>query len=64
MNHWFLCARDVMWVLITLMPLALALFAGVESKKEDSNGSEVELLFLAVAWQVIFVVVLYMGWIK
>lgn len=40
MNHWFLCARDVMWVVVCAVPIILAAGAGIAvqaygGKKDD-----------------------------
>lgn len=56
MSHWFLCARDVMWVFIAMIPLALSVYS--------SEGNDFNPLFLAVVIQAIGIGCLYLGVIK
>jgi len=63
MSHWFLTARDIMWVFICFGPVLLSYGAGRESVLSDTH-SVAEWLTAAILWQVLFVVCLYMGVIK
>ena len=63
MNHWILCGRDVMWVILMFLPLFLSSYFGYEvSKKEEVLSFNV--MAFAIGMQVTMVVLLYTGAIR
>jgi len=57
MDHWFLCARDVMWLAFSLAPL----FVCRISKEEEDGYS---LIMVAVGIHFTGILCLYMGLIR
>lgn len=57
MNHWFLCARDVMWLLVALFPIAMAYDSG-EMQSRDSNKAQNTIL-IAASFQCLLLGLLY-----
>lgn len=66
MNHWFLCARDLMYLFISLLPLLFSFSAGQYFESSFSNERENVLfnLFFAILIQSIGINLLYNGVIK
>lgn len=62
MNHWFLCARDVMWVVVAVMPLILSAVGAAWSENYPGRGDH--LFALAAMWQGVGIALLYQGAIK
>lgn len=63
MNHWFLVARDIMWVCIGLAPIVLGAVFGVQSHLKHDFDS-FRALFVALIIQLALVIGLYEGWIR
>ena len=62
MNHWFLCARDIMWLVIFILPLLFINRATIYYKENDCKY--VDYTLLAILAQFIIVSTLYTGYIK
>lgn len=60
MTHWFLCARDVMWLCVMLFPLTASFLAA----SPDEPDLLANRFFIAVVSQVVLVTCLYEGVIR
>lgn len=65
MNHWFLCARDVMWFFIAYLPLFLSSYFGWEVGKDKAeNDFSGGMMFFAFFLQTVGISLLYGGVIR
>ncbi len=64
MNHWFLCARDLMWFVLAMAPLFLSSYYGWLLGKNEDTINDFDTLFFAIFIQVVGIVCLYTGAIK
>lgn len=65
MNHWFLCARDVMWAALAVAPLVLAsAVTQMPSESDLDHGGRAFLTLLALGIQIGGIACLYYGVIQ
>lgn len=59
MNHWFLCGRDLMWVLVGGFPLARAFVGGYKVSEGERSGDISWMLCSAILSQVAIILLLW-----
>ncbi len=64
MNHWFLCARDIMWFLFGCFPICAATIGGVQFGNQQSNDDGATFMVAAFLIQWVLIAMLYSGVIK
>lgn len=60
MNHWLLCGRDLMWLVLAILPIASAFLLG----QGCTTRSDGPLFAVAVVGQALIIFFLYGGFIK